>query len=70
MQTAYQKTTYRETEEALSLLYHELSRVNQSAANSLLEGLEETLTLHKLGLAPEFARVLIAPIALSLLCLS
>ena len=39
-------------------LYKELLTINQSAANSLLEGLEETLTLHKLGLSPELHKSL------------
>lgn len=55
---AYQKTNYKESMAALELLHRELSRVNQSAANSLLEGLEETLTLHRLGMAPELCRSL------------
>lgn len=58
MHAAYQKTNYKEAKDALLLLYHELSRVNQSAASSLLEGLEETLTLHKLGLSPELCKSL------------
>ena len=36
----------------------ELEAVNASAANSLLEGLEETLTLHRLGLSPELTKSL------------
>jgi hypothetical protein len=36
-------------------LHRELETVNASAANSLLEGLEETLTIHKLGLSPELS---------------
>ena len=39
-------------------LHQELERFNASAANSLLEGLEETLTIHHLGLSPELARSL------------
>ena len=39
-------------------LHQELERFNASAANSLLEGLEETLTIHHLGLSPEIARSL------------
>lgn len=58
LQQAYQKTNYREAKEALGLLYQELSPVNQSAASSLLEGLEETLTLHRLGLSPELCKSL------------
>lgn len=55
---AYAKTTYREAKEELLKLHAELTRVNESAANSLMEGLEETLTLHTLGLAPELTRSL------------
>jgi transposase-like protein len=58
MQMAYQKTNYKEAREALNLLHNELCRVNQSAADSLTEGLDETLTLHKLGLAPELCKSL------------
>jgi len=58
MQDAYQKTTYKEAQEALNRLYQELQQVNQSAANSLLEGLEETLCLHRLGLSPELGKSL------------
>ena len=32
--------------------------VNEGAANSLLEGLEETLTLHRLGLSSEISKSL------------
>ena len=58
LQDAYSQTTYREAKDALEQLRQELERVNQSAANSLLEGLEETLTIHLLGLSPELARSL------------
>lgn len=58
MSQAYARTTYREAKEELLKLHEELLRVNESAAGSLLEGLEETLTLHTLGLAPELARSL------------
>lgn len=58
MQSAYQKTNYKEAKEAINLLHQELSRVNECAANSLMEGLEETLTLHRLGLAPELCKSL------------
>ena len=34
---------------ALKTLYEELDQKNQSATASLAEGLEETLTLHRLG---------------------
>jgi len=49
---AYDRPTYVEASAALEKLHTELENINQSAANSLLEGLEETLTLHRLGLYP------------------
>ena len=49
LQRAYQRPTYKEAKGELDKLLRELDRVNQSAAASLREGLEETLTLHKLG---------------------
>jgi putative transposase len=50
LQAAYEKPTYEEAEEALGKIHKELRILNQSAAASLEEGLEETLTLHRLGL--------------------
>jgi len=50
LQRAYDRPTYAEARAALQALYEELEQKNQSAAASLAEGLEETLTLHKLGL--------------------
>lgn len=58
MQAAYAKTTYKEAKTELERLYKELVPVNEGAANSLLEGLEETLTLHRLGLSLEISRSL------------
>lgn len=58
LQEAYGQTTYKEAKAALMQLHHELEKFNASAANSLLEGLEETLTIHHLGLSPELARSL------------
>ncbi len=58
LQAAYNKTTYKEAKVALDTLYRELSSVNVSAAESLLEGLEETLTIHRLGLASELGKSL------------
>lgn len=58
LQEAYAKTTYKESKFALMQLHQELEKINTSAANSLLEGLEETLTIHHLGLSPELARSL------------
>jgi len=49
LQWAYDRPTYGEAKAALMKLYRELEARNQSAAASLAEGLEETLTLHRLG---------------------
>jgi transposase-like protein len=53
LQAAYEHPTYADAKAALLGLHRELSRRNVSAAASLLEGLEETLTLHRLGVFPE-----------------
>jgi transposase-like protein len=50
LQRAYQRPTYAEAQTALHRLQTVLEDRNQSAARSLAEGLEETLTLHRLGL--------------------
>ena len=50
LQRAYQRPEYEETVAALTQLHDELEERNQSAAGSLAEGLDETLTLHRLGL--------------------
>ena len=49
LQSAYERPTYTEAKAQLTQLHKELSLLNQSAAASLSEGLEETLTLHHLG---------------------
>jgi transposase-like protein len=49
LQRAYEKPTYDSAKAALMRLKSELRLVNESAAASLEEGLEETLTLHRLG---------------------
>src|SRR5712691_2748802 len=49
LQHAYDRPTYSEAKVALTKLQGELEGRNQSAAASLAEGLEETLTLHRLG---------------------
>ena len=49
LQHAYSRPTYTEAKAALTKLQRELEDRNQSAAASLAEGLEETLTLHRLG---------------------
>ena len=58
MREAYTQTTYIKARQELEKLDHELSKINPSAAASLREGLEETLTLHRLGLAPELGKSL------------
>lgn len=49
LQRAYERPTYTEAKAALARLQRDLDARNQSAARSLAEGLEETLTLHRLG---------------------
>lgn len=58
LKDAYKRTNYKEAKAALEKLHRELLNVNQTAANSLMEGLEETLTLHRLGLSPELKKSL------------
>lgn len=53
LQDAYQKPTLKEAQKALLGVRKELSLLNESAVASLDEGLDETLTLHRLGLAEE-----------------
>jgi putative transposase len=50
LQRAYERPTYQEAKKQLALIGDELQERNQSAAASLEEGFEETLTLHRLGL--------------------
>lgn len=52
LQAAYQRPSYDEAKRELMKIHAELEDINQSAANSLAEGLEETLTLHRLGVFP------------------
>lgn len=56
LQRAYAQPTYEGAKAALQRCHRELRLLNASAAASLLEGLEETLTLHRLGV-PEALRV-------------
>ncbi|HAM51392.1 MAG TPA: hypothetical protein DCP92_12150 [Nitrospiraceae bacterium] len=48
---AYKMTDYDEARKSLELTVGYLEKLNPSAAASLKEGLEETLTVHKLGIA-------------------
>jgi putative transposase len=47
-QNAYAMADYADAKRALERLHRELMDVNPSAARSLEEGMEETLTVHKL----------------------
>ena len=49
LQDAYEQDSYAKAKRKLKKIYKELKLINMDAANSLKEGLEETLTLHKLG---------------------
>ena len=52
LQHAYDLPTYAQAKAALGRLHAQLDKINPSAAASLVEGLEETLTLHRLGMMP------------------
>lgn len=56
LQRAYQMETYEEARAELGQIHADLSKLNRSAANSLAEGLEETLTLHRLGVYVELGK--------------
>ena len=58
LQQAYAQPTYAEAKAALEEVRRELKRINESAVRSLDEGLEETLTLHRLGVGPALRRSL------------
>lgn len=58
LQRAYQRPTYREAKQELDRIGRELSEINESACASLAEGLDETLTLHRLELFPLLGRSL------------
>jgi transposase-like protein len=49
---AYTQPTYDDVKAALDGLRPDLRRLNESALRSLEEGLDETLTLHRLGVGP------------------
>ena len=53
LQQAYDLPTYKEAKAALQALKPSLALMNESALNSLEEGIDETLTLHRLGLMPQ-----------------
>ena len=53
LQTAYAHPQYADAKRALQKLVAELATLNASAARSLEKGLDETLTLHRLGVFAE-----------------
>jgi transposase-like protein len=53
LQQAYEQPTYRQASQALKNIRAELKLINESSVRSLDEGLEETLTLHRLGVFQE-----------------
>jgi transposase-like protein len=58
LQNAYSMVHYDDAKRALDQLHRELMDLNPSAARSLEEGLEETLTVHKLGVPDQLRRTL------------
>jgi transposase-like protein len=58
LRRAYQEPSYEAAKARLMELKAELEPINRKAARSLEEGLEETLTLHRLGLFEELGRSL------------
>jgi len=58
LQNAYAMADYEDAKRALEGLHHELMHLNPSAARSLEEGLEETLTVHKLRVPDQLRRTL------------
>ncbi|MBC8087165.1 MAG: hypothetical protein H7Z40_07840 [Phycisphaerae bacterium] len=57
LQAAYAHGAYANAKRALQRLVRELAKINESAARSLEEGLEETLTLHRLALHADLGEV-------------
>jgi len=56
LRRAYREPTYEAAKERLEGLHADLQQINRKAARSLQEGLEDTLTLHRLGLFEELER--------------
>ena len=56
MNAAYRSDKYDEAKQLLDEIHRDLKVENLSAARSLKEGFDETLTLHRLGLITEFGR--------------
>jgi hypothetical protein len=58
MRNAYAMSNYAEAKEALQKIFRQLETINPNAAQSLEEGLEETLTVHRLGIGAVLRRKL------------
>jgi len=58
LQNAYAMVEYSDAKRALQSLHRELMHINPSAARSLEEGLEETLTVHRLRVPEQLRRTL------------
>jgi transposase-like protein len=58
LQNAYAMADYTDAKRALDRLHRELMDLNPSAARSLEEGMEETLTVHKLRVPDQLRRTL------------
>ena len=58
LQRAYEEPTYEGAKRNLEKIRQQLCRINESAARSLDEGFEETLTLHRLGLMNKLGKSL------------
>jgi putative transposase len=58
IKAAYAMTSAADARRALERIVKELERINASAANSMREGMEETLTVHRLGLPATLRRSL------------
>ncbi len=56
LQAAYEQPTYAAAKKALLRVRSKLAQINASAVSSLDEGLEETLTLHRLDVFKELGR--------------
>jgi transposase-like protein len=58
LRNAYALTDYEDAQAALEKLFRQLERINPSAARSLEEGMQETLTLHRLSVGSMLRRSL------------
>ena len=58
LNAAYSSSAYAAAKQALNTLHRELMDLNPSAARSLAEGLEETLTVHRLHLPTQLRKTM------------